>query len=103
MASRVASAVVKSRGVGALFPFGRNLFQVLGNDAAWGVGSKVTRSMWSHFPECYWTVTRVVPATNGKGQAIKGKAYGVLTWRGLSDGRETRIRGALKKQWDVQQ
>jgi hypothetical protein len=39
---------------------GNNLFDIAFQFQNYGVGLKVARSIW-HRPDCYWTLTRVVP------------------------------------------
>ena len=36
---------------------------------------------------------------HGLQELTTGKIYGVLTWRGKTDGQERRIRGTLKRDW----
>lgn len=62
-----------------------------------GLGLRFTRSFWRRYPEpSYWTITRVKPAQLPGRQP---KAWGVLTWRGVEEGRERRVACAFKRQW----
>eukprot|EP01112_Ceratiomyxa_fruticulosa_P005990 TRINITY_DN1678_c0_g1_i2.p1 TRINITY_DN1678_c0_g1~~TRINITY_DN1678_c0_g1_i2.p1 ORF type:complete len:145 (-),score=31.91 TRINITY_DN1678_c0_g1_i2:22-456(-) len=76
-----------------------NLFDLCFTEKDWGVGNKYTRGTWRHWGEtCYWTLTRVIiyhQFPRGK----RGKAWGVLTWRGVTDGKETQVRSGLKREW----
>ncbi len=38
-----------------------NFYDVSFNFQEYGVGKKFTRARWKH-PDCYWTVTKVVPS-----------------------------------------
>ncbi|KAL4529933.1 hypothetical protein Ndes2526A_g04676 [Nannochloris sp. 'desiccata'] len=56
------------------------------------MGTKITRSTWQD--NSFWTVTQIKTEMDGK----RGKAYGLLTWRGEQQGEQpSRIRGASKK------
>ncbi|RLN32271.1 hypothetical protein BBJ28_00012071 [Nothophytophthora sp. Chile5] len=57
----------------------KNAFQVLTPTRAYGLGQRVTRGIWSRFPEpSYWEVTRVRPSLDLK----HGKVFGKFTFRG---------------------
>ena len=65
-----------------------------------GIGASFRRTTWPP-GGCHWTVTRVAPAADG----VHGKAWGVLTWKGVVakggvvGGAAVRVRGALKPVW----
>jgi small subunit ribosomal protein S34 len=71
-----------------------SLFQILNGLRYFGVGSKVTRSIYK-FPETYWIVTRVQLSKD----QMHGKAWGRMVWRGRLKGDEERIGSPLKKEW----
>lgn len=78
----------------------KNFFDVAFGLQELGVGYRFIRSIWWNKPETYWTVTRVAPVIKGsEAQHRRGTAYGVLTFKGETDGKERRIRGVLKKGW----
>lgn len=56
-----------------------NVFQVLCPTRNYGVGTRVTRGIWSKYAEpSYWEVTRIRPSSDLK----HGKVYGKFTFRG---------------------
>lgn len=58
-----------------------NVFQVLCPTRNYGVGARVTRKIWSKFPEpTYWEITRIHPSPDLK----HGKVFGRFTFRGAS-------------------
>jgi hypothetical protein len=58
-----------------------NVFQVLCPTRNYGVGTRVTRKIWSKFPEpTYWEITRIHPSPDLK----HGKVFGRFTFRGAS-------------------
>mmetsp|Transcript_4267 Transcript_4267/g.6382 ORF Transcript_4267/g.6382 Transcript_4267/m.6382 type:complete len:88 (+) Transcript_4267:83-346(+) len=74
---------------------GQKLFEIIFGMRNFGVGAKVTRSIYK-FPETYWVIKRV----KIKEGRTYGKAWGELFWRGVSKG-ETKIGSVLKKQWKL--
>jgi len=68
----------------------------------YGIGASFRRTTWPP-TGCHWTVTRVAPAADG----VHGKAWGVLTWKGVVQAAKkegagekgVRVRGALKPVW----
>eukprot|EP01113_Clastostelium_recurvatum_P031924 TRINITY_DN4039_c0_g1_i1.p1 TRINITY_DN4039_c0_g1~~TRINITY_DN4039_c0_g1_i1.p1 ORF type:complete len:143 (-),score=20.37 TRINITY_DN4039_c0_g1_i1:42-449(-) len=80
-------------------PNGKNLFDLMFKERNYGIGNKFSRKTWRHWGDSsYWTVTRVVPTTILPAQN-RGKAWGKLTWRGVTDTEETEIRGVHKREW----
>ncbi|CAK4660627.1 hypothetical protein LEN26_017326 [Aphanomyces euteiches] len=82
----------------------RNLFQTICGKRNFGVGQKVTRAIWDRFETAaenpgpsFIEITRVVPSPDLK----HGKAYGIKTFRGVSEGKERRVDGPLKKDWRI--
>ncbi|KAG7666804.1 hypothetical protein Ndes2526B_g09557 [Nannochloris sp. 'desiccata'] len=72
----------------------KNAYEVLSSLPKHGMGTKITRSTWQD--SSFWTVTQIKTEMDGK----RGKAYGLLTWRGEQQGEQpSRIRGASKKLW----
>ena len=85
-------------------PTRQNLFEVARELPKYGVGSKVFRSGWTrngYDPnEHHWQITRVELWTKGdEEQFQRGKAWGVLTWKGVTEAGERRVRTPLKKEW----
>ncbi|CAK4070299.1 unnamed protein product, partial [Aphanomyces euteiches] len=67
----------------------RNLFQTICGKRNFGVGQKVTRAIWDRYETAaenpgpsFIEITRVVPSPDLK----HGKAYGIKTFRGVSEG-----------------
>jgi len=80
----------------------KNLLDLLLQDRereAWKM-KRYTRSIWKR-PDCYWTITRVEhkPAKEGTEDLHRGKVWGVLTWRGVPETRERKVRGLNKREW----
>jgi small subunit ribosomal protein S34 len=81
----------------------RNFFDLATMFPSNGVGLKFARKNWG-IRDCYWRITRVklkVAPDKFDDDNVHGKAWGVLTWRGESDGRERPLRGVYKKVWGV--
>ncbi|EQC30527.1 hypothetical protein, variant [Saprolegnia diclina VS20] len=78
-----------------------NLFQAICSKRNFGVGQKVTRGIWKRFETAeassYVEITRVAPSQDLK----HGKAYGIKVFRGVSEGKERRVDGVLKRDWAV--
>ncbi|KAM3572220.1 hypothetical protein VYU27_005754 [Nannochloropsis oceanica] len=79
-------------------PPGQSLFQVVNGLRHYGVGARLTRSIWHGEPGTYWDVKRVALK---EGDPNHGKAWGVFHWKGVPKGGEQKIRGPLKKQWTI--
>ena len=73
-----------------------SLFSVINGLRYFGIGSRVTRSIYK-FPETYYVVTKV---TLSKDQD-HGKVWGVLVWRGIRHNKVERIGAPLKKEWSL--
>ncbi|XP_019646701.1 PREDICTED: 28S ribosomal protein S34, mitochondrial-like [Branchiostoma belcheri] len=75
----------------------KRLFEVLRDEADWGVGKLVTRVLWqTRYPEpCYWRLTKVVPDELAEERDF-GEAWGVRTWRGICENAERQISDANK-------
>jgi len=74
-----------------------NFFDLAFKFSDYGIGKQFRRSIWEN-PNNYWTVTRV-KITNLTNNCKRGKAWGLLTWRGVTEERERQINGLLKRQW----
>ncbi|XP_078600248.1 small ribosomal subunit protein mS34-like [Branchiostoma floridae x Branchiostoma japonicum] len=73
----------------------KRLFEVLRDEADWGVGKLVTRVLWqTRYPEpCSWRLTRVAPDELAENRDF-GEAWGVRTWRGICENAERQILDA---------
>lgn len=61
-------------------------------------GIKVTKTFWYRYPEpSYWTITQFHASRHGS----KPKVFGILTWRGKTEGKEVRIRAVRNRQWRI--
>jgi len=76
----------------------KNLFDLCWEHQDMGKNQRFTRSIWRR-PECYWTVTNVQLTLKDKKK--RGRAWGLLTWRGLQEGEEREITSTLKKEWHI--
>ena len=74
--------------------FNSNLFSLINGLRYFGVGSRVTRSIYK-FPDTYWVITRVVLSKDQN----HGKVYGRLVWRGRPKETDDKIGSPLKKEW----
>jgi small subunit ribosomal protein S34 len=72
------------------------LFNVVNGLRHFGVGAKVTRSIYK-FPDTYWILTKVKLS---KDQS-HGKAWGRLIWRGRAKEKDEKIGCPLKTQWTL--
>mmetsp|Transcript_2238 Transcript_2238/g.7976 ORF Transcript_2238/g.7976 Transcript_2238/m.7976 type:complete len:141 (+) Transcript_2238:139-561(+) len=101
MAQKLADvAATMAKQVGRVRKGKKNFFDVAFGMREFGVGYRFIRNIWWNKPETYWTLTRIQPCIKGdESQLRRGKAYGVLTFRGETDGQERRIRGVLKRGW----
>lgn len=89
-----AAEAVKKVATGAAK--GTSLFRVVNGLRYFGVGSKVTRSIYK-FPESYWIVTRV----NLSKDQNHGDAWGRMVWRGRLKLKEEKIGAPLKDEWKL--
>ena len=72
----------------------KNLFELCRLLPNYGVGFKLKRNSWKA-EDCYWTLSKTAPTMDGR----HGKAYGKLTWKGVEQPTEKKIRGVLKRPW----
>jgi len=79
-------------------PPGQSLFQIVNGLRHYGVGARLTRSIWHGEPGTYWDVKRVALK---EGDPNHGKAWGIFHWKGVPKGGEQKIRSPLKKQWTM--
>ncbi|EFA79329.1 hypothetical protein PPL_07747 [Heterostelium album PN500] len=65
-----------------------------------GVGHRLTKKVWPS-RSSYWTVTKVKFSENSGGRttSLRGNAYGVLTWNGVTEMKERRVIDLLEKNW----
>ena len=81
-------------------PGPRSFFELAARFPRRGVRMQFRRTNFA--PDSHWRVTRVklkVAPEKFSAASPHGKAWGVLTWRGESDGKERPIRGLYKKLW----
>jgi len=78
-------------------PKAPNFFDLAFKFIDFGIGKKFRRALWDN-PNNYWTVTRV-KITNLTSNRKRGSAWGILTWRGITDIKERKITGVLKREW----
>ena len=67
-ASKAAKAVGSA--AKAARPRARNFFDIVFSFPDLAVGRRLTRSIWHTYPNCYWTVTKVVPRVNVRHQHL---------------------------------
>jgi len=77
---------------------GKNLFDLVFPYKNYAVGERFTRKSWKYPEPCYWTLTSVRPTKNGPDMK-RGKAWGVLTWRGVTEKTPRMIRTPVKRDW----
>jgi small subunit ribosomal protein S34 len=75
---------------------GQKLHNVVNGLRYFGVGSKVTRSIYQ-FPDTYWIITKVKLTVDQE----HGKIWGRLVWRGRPKPKEMKINTAKKKEWSL--
>lgn len=90
--------IATGKAVPGMAPSGQSFFQIVNGLRHYGVGARLTRSIWHGEPGTYWDVKRVVLK---QGDPRHGKAWGVFFWKGEQKGGEQKIRGPLKKQWSL--
>jgi hypothetical protein len=73
-----------------------SLYKVLNGLRHFGVGTKVTRSIYK-FPDTYWVVTKVKLSKD----QTHGTIFGRLVWRGKSKETDMRINSSLKDEWSL--
>jgi hypothetical protein len=78
----------------------RNFWDIVTKFEDYGKGMKLRRSIWPPAANTYWTLTRVALENYNPGQ-VRGKAWGIFTYRGTPQATERQIRGLLKKEWRV--
>ncbi|KAN0050821.1 hypothetical protein ACTA71_009647 [Dictyostelium dimigraforme] len=80
---------------------GENLLDVCFSLPNRGVGNKFTKKGWTE-ENTYWTVTKTkfgkIACTN---TAIRGQAYGILTWGGKTGTEEKLIKDVYSKDWSI--
>ena len=79
----------------------KSLFELAVLQRECGIGMRFTRKNWRS-DNCYWRLTRVklkVAPEKFSETSPHGKAWGVLTWKGKTDGREREVRSPYKRQW----
>jgi len=80
----------------------RTLFEITRTFNQFGVGEKVNRCIWRR-PDCYWTITKVKPSNLDPFMKARGRIWGILTWRGVTEIKEKQIKSINKKQWMLYQ
>ncbi|XP_024409188.1 small ribosomal subunit protein mS34 [Desmodus rotundus] len=76
------------------------LLQLLGRLPFFGVGRLVTRKswLWQHDQPCYWRLTRVRPDYTAQ-NLDHGKAWGILTFKGKTEGEPREIEQVMYHDW----
>ncbi|XP_062514018.1 uncharacterized protein LOC134189677 [Corticium candelabrum] len=78
---------------------GRKLYQIVYALHGFGIGRKVTRTIWKKSPDdnvaSFWTITKIRPYRDLR----RIRAWGILTWQGVPNPQEKKIRRCLKRQW----
>ncbi|XP_042554174.1 28S ribosomal protein S34, mitochondrial [Dipodomys spectabilis] len=76
------------------------LLQLLARLPAFGLGRLVTRKswLWQHDEPCYWRLTRVRP-DHAAQNLDHGKAWGVLTFKGRTEGEAREIEQVMYHDW----
>ncbi|KAM8777071.1 small ribosomal subunit protein mS34 isoform 1-T1 [Rhynchonycteris naso] len=76
------------------------LLQLLGRLPFFGLGRLVTRKswLWQHDEPCYWRVTRVRPDYTAQ-NLDHGKAWGILTFKGKTEGEAREIEQVMYHDW----
>eukprot|EP01137_Pigoraptor_chileana_P001614 Opistho-2@39497 len=77
----------------------KNFFDVVNDKPQFGVGLRVSRSIWRRYDEekCHWQITKVALSPDLR----HGKAYGILTWKGITEQTAKRIPSVLKPYWFI--
>jgi len=60
-----------------------------------GYGMKFFRRIWKYPEPCFWTLVKWKPRQGSHSPA----AWGILTWRGVTEDRVRRIPGIFKRDW----
>ncbi|KAN0007288.1 hypothetical protein ACTFIU_000487 [Dictyostelium citrinum] len=80
---------------------GENLLDVCFSLPNRGVGNKFAKKGWTE-KNTYWTVTKTkfgkITCTNS---ALRGQAYGILTWGGKAGTEERLIKDVYSKDWTI--
>jgi hypothetical protein len=81
-------------------PGSKNFFELATQLPHTGVGAKFSRNSWGA-SDSFWQVTRVRLKVDPEkfAESQHGKAWGTLTWRGVTDGKERQLRGVYKRLW----
>ncbi|KAM7148107.1 small ribosomal subunit protein mS34 isoform 1-T2 [Molossus nigricans] len=76
------------------------LLQLLGRLPSFGLGRLVTRKswLWRHDEPCYWRLTRVRPDYTAQ-NLDHGKAWGILTFKGKTEGEAREIEQTMYHDW----
>ncbi|KAK5576391.1 hypothetical protein RB653_007533 [Dictyostelium firmibasis] len=80
---------------------GENLLDVCFSLPNRGVGNKFAKKGWTE-KDTYWTITKTkfgeITCTNS---ALRGQAYGILTWGGKTETQERPIKDVYSKDWSI--
>lgn len=60
-----------------------------------GYGMKFYRRIWKYPEPCFWTLIKWKPRQGSHSPA----AWGILTWRGVTEDKPRRIPGIFKREW----
>ncbi|XP_020024986.2 small ribosomal subunit protein mS34 [Castor canadensis] len=76
------------------------LLQLLARLPLFGLGRLVTRKswLWQHDEPCYWRLTSVRPDYTAQ-NLDHGKAWGILTFKGKTEGEAREIEHAMYHDW----
>lgn len=87
----------------------KKVFELLSSLPNYGAGSaKVARITWRNADKCFWSIHKASPSAAAAAASPKerptGKAWGVLTWDGVTgkagvEERPVRIPGSRKRVW----
>lgn len=78
---------------------GTCLFDLCYGVADNGVGRRVTRRCWRDPVSTYVTLSRVAVHEAPRSLLKRGTAYGVLTWKGVTEPTERRLTSTSKHDW----
>jgi len=95
----LAKKSVKIREDGSVKCKNSNFFDVAFNFQSYGIGMKLTRARWKQ-PDCFWTITHIKPSLQ-QSTLKHGKAYGVLTWKGVTETTPRKIHSTFKREWHL--
>jgi len=77
-----------------------NFWELLARFPDFGIGKRVRRTLWPIESHTYFTITRV-DVKQLVGGPIRGKAWGIFTWRGKPQQKEKRITSIYKREWKL--